>query len=74
VARDQNAAFRDVNWSIRRSICAQTLLGSARQMVRNMPAPALIPLVTLWFGIDEWAKLFLAALGVFFSIHLNTSG
>ena len=27
---------------------------------------ALIPLVILWFGIDETAKLFLVALGVFF--------
>jgi sulfonate transport system permease protein len=32
----------------------------------------LIPLVILWFGIDEAAKLFLVALGVFFPIYLNT--
>ena len=42
------------------------------QMVRNMPHLALIPLVILWFGIDEGAKLFLVALGVFFPIYLNT--
>ena len=41
-------------------------------MVRNMPHLALIPLVILWFGIDEAAKLFLVALGVFFPIYLNT--
>ena len=35
-------------------------------------ALALIPLVILWFGIDETAKLFLVALGVFFPIYLNT--
>ena len=42
------------------------------QMVRNIPHLALIPLVILWFGIDEEAKLFLVALGVFFPIYLNT--
>ena len=42
------------------------------QMVRNVPHLALIPLVILWFGIDEGAKLFLVALGVFFPVYLNT--
>lgn len=42
------------------------------QMVRNVPHLALIPLVIVWFGIDEGAKLFLVALGVFFPIYLNT--
>ncbi len=41
-------------------------------MVRNVPHLAMIPLVILWFGIDEAAKLFLVALGVFFPIYLNT--
>ena len=31
----------------------ETLLDSTIQMVRNIPALALIPLVILWFGIDE---------------------
>ncbi|WP_456280373.1 aliphatic sulfonate ABC transporter permease SsuC [Cupriavidus sp. JZ107] len=51
---------------------AETLLDSSLQMVRNIPALALIPLVILWFGIDEAAKLFLVAIGVFFPIYLNT--
>jgi sulfonate transport system permease protein len=42
------------------------------QMVRNVPHLALIPLVILWFGIGEEAKLFLVALGVFFPIYINT--
>jgi len=42
------------------------------QMARNVPHLALIPLVIIWFGIDEGAKLFLVALGVFFPIYLNT--
>lgn len=51
---------------------AARLLDSSLQMLRNIPHLALIPLVILWFGIDETAKLFLVALGVFFPIYLNT--
>ncbi|RDI22794.1 aliphatic sulfonate ABC transporter permease SsuC [Pseudacidovorax intermedius] len=50
----------------------ETLLDSTIQMVRNIPALALIPLVILWFGIDESAKLFLISVAVFFPIYLNT--
>jgi len=48
------------------------LTDTTLQMVRNIPHLALIPLVILWFGIDETAKLFLVALGVFFPVYLNT--
>ena len=48
------------------------LTDTTLQMVRNIPHLALIPLVILWFGIDEEAKLFLVALGVFFPIYVNT--
>ena len=51
---------------------AETLLDSTIQMIRNIPPLALIPLVILWFGIDESAKLFLVSLGVFFPIYVNT--
>ena len=51
---------------------AETLLDTTIQMVRNIPALALIPLVILWFGIDEWSKLFLVSVGVFFPVYLNT--
>ena len=51
---------------------AERLLDSTVQMVRNIPALALIPLVILWFGIDEAAKLFLIATSVFFPIYINT--
>jgi len=50
----------------------ETLLDSTIQMVRNIPALAMIPMVILWFGIDETAKLFLIAVSVFFPIYLNT--
>ncbi|PVZ85232.1 aliphatic sulfonate ABC transporter permease SsuC [Serratia sp. S1B] len=51
---------------------ASNLLDTTLQMIRNIPALALIPLVILWFGIDESAKLFLVAIGVFFPMYINT--
>ncbi|MBI5132733.1 MAG: ABC transporter permease subunit [Rhodopseudomonas palustris] len=54
------------------SSLSSKLSDTTLQMVRNVPHLALIPLVILWFGIDEQAKLFLVALGVFFPIYLNT--
>ncbi|HVZ08004.1 aliphatic sulfonate ABC transporter permease SsuC [Rhodopila sp.] len=51
---------------------SEKLTDSTLQMVRNIPHLALIPLVILWFGIGEEAKLFLVALGVFFPIYINT--
>jgi sulfonate transport system permease protein len=51
---------------------SETLTDSSLQMIRNIPHLALIPLVILWFGIDEEAKLFLVALGVFFPVYINT--
>lgn len=51
---------------------SETLTDSTLQMVRNVPHLALIPLVILWFGIEEQAKLFLVALGVFFPMYINT--
>jgi sulfonate transport system permease protein len=51
---------------------SERILDSTLQMVRNIPHLAMIPLVILWFGIGEEAKLFLVALGVFFPIYINT--
>ncbi|CAI3790278.1 Putative aliphatic sulfonates transport permease protein SsuC [Pseudomonas sp. MM227] len=50
----------------------ERLLDTSVQMIRNVPHLALIPLVILWFGIDESAKIFLVALGTLFPIYLNT--
>ena len=50
----------------------RTLLDTTFQMLRNIPHLALIPLVIVWFGIDEAAKVFLVAVGTFFPIYLNT--
>jgi sulfonate transport system permease protein len=54
------------------SALSRNLTDTTLQMIRNIPHLALIPLVILWFGIDEEAKLFLVALGVFFPIYVNT--
>jgi len=51
---------------------AERVLDTTLQMIRNVPHLALTPLVILWFGIDEAAKIFLVALGVFFPIYANT--
>jgi sulfonate transport system permease protein len=51
---------------------AERLLDSSLQMLRNVPHLAIIPLVILWFGIAEEAKVFLVAIGVLFPIYLNT--
>ena len=51
---------------------AEIALDTTLQMIRNIPPLALIPLVILWFGIDEEAKIFLVAAGVLFPIYLNT--
>lgn len=54
------------------STLGERLLDTSVQMLRNVPHLALIPLVILWFGIDESAKIFLVALGTLFPIYLNT--
>jgi sulfonate transport system permease protein len=54
------------------SPAASRALDSTLQMVRNVPHLALIPLVILWFGIGEEAKIFLVAFGAFFPVYLNT--
>lgn len=48
------------------------LFDTSIQMLRNIPHLALIPLVILWFGIDETSKIFLVALGVLFPVYINT--
>lgn len=51
---------------------ADLFFDTSIQMLRNIPHLALIPLVILWFGIDETSKIFLVALGVLFPVYINT--
>ncbi|PXX42312.1 aliphatic sulfonate ABC transporter permease SsuC [Aquitalea magnusonii] len=50
----------------------EALFDTTLQMLRNIPPLAILPLVILWFGIDESAKVFLVAFGVLFPVYLNT--
>jgi sulfonate transport system permease protein len=51
---------------------AEALLDRTIQMVRAIPFLAVLPLVIVWLGIGEAAKIFLVALGVLFPIYINT--
>ncbi|MCA6590353.1 MAG: aliphatic sulfonate ABC transporter permease SsuC [Pseudanabaena sp.] len=51
---------------------SEKIFDTTLQMWRNIPNLALIPLVILWFGIGEEAKLFLVSSGVLFPIYINT--
>lgn len=53
-------------------IPAEKVLDSTIQMIRTVPNLALTPLVILWLGIDDTARVFLISIGVFFPIYLNT--
>jgi len=61
-----------------RSRTANTLLEGTFQLIRPIPAIALVPLAIMWFGIDEGSKLFLVTVGVFFPVwitaHSGVSG
>lgn len=51
---------------------AAALIDRPLQMVRTIPFLALVPMVIVWFGVGETAKIFLIALGCTFSIYINT--
>jgi sulfonate transport system permease protein len=51
---------------------AEALLDRSVQMLRAIPFLAVLPLVIVWLGIGEGAKIFLVALGVSFPIYINT--
>jgi ABC-type nitrate/sulfonate/bicarbonate transport system permease component len=51
---------------------AESAFDTTLQMLRNIPVLAMIPLIILWFGIDESAKLALLSIGVFFPMYINT--
>ncbi|MBB2973245.1 sulfonate transport system permease protein [Mesorhizobium sp. RMAD-H1] len=51
---------------------AEAALDRSIQMIRAIPFLALLPLVIIWFGVDETGKIFLVSLGVMFPIYINT--
>jgi sulfonate transport system permease protein len=50
----------------------QLLFDGPVQMLRAIPALALVPLVILWFGLGETAKVFIVVITVVFPVYLNT--
>jgi sulfonate transport system permease protein len=51
---------------------AEKILNTPIQMIRNVPHLAMLPVILIWFGIGETAKVVLISLGTFFPIYLNT--
>ena len=51
---------------------AELLLDRSIQMLRAIPFLAVLPLVIVWLGIGEGAKIFLVSRGVMFPIYINT--
>jgi len=51
---------------------SERLLDTTIQMARAVPHLALVPLIILWLGIGEVAKVSLVALGVVFPLYINT--
>lgn len=50
--------------------CVQALLEPLTDFIRYMPAVAFVPLVMLWVGIDEGAKVAIIFIGTFFQMVL----
>jgi sulfonate transport system permease protein len=52
----------------------EDLIDGPMQILRSLPVLALVPLMIVWFGIDETPKILLIALGVTFPVYINTFG
>jgi len=50
----------------------QLVLDGPLQMLRAVPALALVPLVILWFGLGEAGRIFIVVITVIFPVYLNT--
>lgn len=49
---------------------AEAMIEPMMEFVRYMPAVAFIPLVMIWAGIGEWAKILVIFIGCFFQLVL----
>lgn len=54
------------------SAIAERLLAPLYHMLRQVPILGLIPLIALWFGSQEGAKLLIVSLAAFYPMTLNT--
>jgi sulfonate transport system permease protein len=55
------------------SVTARRLLAPTVAALRTVPSLAWVPLLLLWFGIDETPKLLLVAVGAFFPVYTTTA-
>lgn len=52
---------------------ARAILGSIFEVIRPIPPIAWIPLIIMWFGIGETAKVLIVFIGTFVPLVINTS-
>jgi sulfonate transport system permease protein len=52
---------------------AEAVLDPSFQALRAIPSLAWVPLLLLWLGIDEGAKLALIAIGAFFPVYMGVA-
>jgi len=52
---------------------ARAVLGSIFEVIRPIPPIAWIPLIIMWFGIGETAKVLIVFIGTFVPLVINTS-
>ncbi len=50
----------------------QLIVDGPLQMLRAVPALAVVPLVILWFGLGEVGKVFIVVITVIFPVYMNT--
>ena len=52
---------------------ARSIFGSIFEVIRPIPPIAWIPLIIMWFGIGETAKVLIVFIGTFVPLVINTS-
>ncbi len=50
---------------------AERIIDPTLQAIRAVPSLAWVPLILLWLGIGETAKITLVAIGAFFPVYIN---
>lgn len=48
----------------------ESIIAPICEFIRYMPVPAFVPLIMVWCGIGEWAKIVIVFLGCFFQLVL----
>ncbi|CQD03032.1 aliphatic sulfonates ABC transporter permease [Mycobacterium lentiflavum] len=59
--------------SVGLSVFVRRLLAPTVAAFRTVPSLAWVPLLLLWFGIDETPKILMVAIGAFFPVYTTTA-